>query len=469
MIVTRNDSWLQRVLYLIIAVLGVYIVYKSGAILLRDRETHPVSGSGVVQKNVEDTAVRTLAPGYAAAVEGKGREGWLSGFMKPLVPVYSYMAETPGDESETDSGQEESAGDETAEETGQKTAENGEKNVAVDQTAEEPDQKTAESVRKQADSSDTKTEKKTAEEPAGSSDSASEEQESPSADAGVQGAESTADGNTEQDGQTLEVFGRRNNLPLSLLKQIQDFDYLLSGYYILDESTTIDENMLDAQALLSRDLSIQKKADEPQILIYHTHSQEEFVDSVEGDVSTTIVGMGEVLAELLRGRYGYQVIHDTGVYDLIDGVLDRSAAYDYARESVEQILAENPTIEVVIDLHRDGVDGCKFVTEIDGKPTSKIMFFNGLSQDKYGNPMAGLENPYVEDNLAFSLQMQLLARQQYPDFTRNIYLKAERYNLHLRARSLLVEAGTQLNTVEEERNAMEPLAALLAQVLGGAG
>ncbi len=491
MIVTRNDSWLQRVLYLIIAVLGVYIVYKSGAILLRDRETHPVSGSGVVQKNVEDTAVRTLAPGYAAAVEGKGREGWLAGFMEPLVPVYSYMAEARGGGGETDTGQEEPAaepGQETAEssgegadasqpaaEPGQETVENGGEGADAPRTAVEPGQETVESGGKSAGRSGTKAGQKTAEETAGLSADASEEQEKMSADERTQGdsalpsEESAAAGDTEQDGQTMEVFGRRNGLPLSLLKQIRDFDYLLSGYYTLDESTSIDSSLLDAQDLLSRDLSIQKNVNEPQILIYHTHSQEEFADSVEGDVSTSIVGMGEVLTELLRDKYGYQVIHDTGVYDLVNGVLDRSAAYDYARESVEQILAENPAIEVVIDLHRDGVDGYKFVTEVNGKPTSKIMFFNGLSRDAYGNPLTGLENPYIEDNLAFSLQMQLLARQQYPDFTRNIYLKAERYNLHLRARSLLIEAGTQLNTVEEERNAMEPLAALLAQVLGGAG
>jgi stage II sporulation protein P len=251
-----------------------------------------------------------------------------------------------------------------------------------------------------------------------------------------------------------------------LTEQIRDFDYLLSNYYTVDADTTIDGTLLDADNLLTEDLTIQQNSDEPQILIYHTHSQEAFADSVEGDVSTTIVGMGEVLAELLRTKYGYQVIHDTGVYDLVDGVLDRSKAYDYARESVQEILEEHPTIEVVIDLHRDGVDGQKFVTEIDGKMTSMVMFFNGLSQDENGEPLTWLDNPYVADNLAFSLQLQLLARAQYPGYTRNIYLKAQRYNLHLLPRSLLVEAGTQLNTVEEEQNAMEPLADLLAQVLG---
>ena len=65
------------------------------------------------------------------------------------------------------------------------------------------------------------------------------------------------------------------------------------------------------------------------------------------------------------------------------------------------------------------------------------------------------------------MQLQMKAREEYPGFTRNIYLKAERFNLHLRPRSLLVEAGTQLNTVEEERNAMIPLADLIHQVLSG--
>ncbi|MCD8021504.1 MAG: stage II sporulation protein P, partial [Lachnospiraceae bacterium] len=156
-----------------------------------------------------------------------------------------------------------------------------------------------------------------------------------------------------------------------------------------------------------------------------------------------------------------------GVYDLVDGVLDRSAAYDYARASIEAILEEYPTIEVVIDLHRDGVEGNEedFVTEIDGVPTSRIMFFNGLSRDANGEDLSWLPNSYLKENLAFSLQLQVLANAEYPGFTRKIYLQAERYNLHLRARSLLIEAGTQLNTVEEEQNAMAPIAKLIWQIL----
>ena len=263
----------------------------------------------------------------------------------------------------------------------------------------------------------------------------------------------------------MEAFS--TGLSHTLMEQLEDFDYLLSNYYTVDGGTTADAELLDAEKLLGTDLRLEKHPEVPQILIYHTHSQEAFVDSREGYVEDTIVGMGETLAEILEKEYGYSVIHDTGVYDLVDGVLDRSTAYDYARDAVKKILEEYPSIEVIIDLHRDGVEGEKFVTEIDGKPTSRIMFFNGISRNSQNEPLTWLQNPYIEQNLAFSLQMQLAAQEKYPDFTRNIYLKAERFNLHLRPRSALIEAGTQLNTVEEERNAMAPIAEVLDTVLSG--
>ena len=120
---------------------------------------------------------------------------------------------------------------------------------------------------------------------------------------------------------------------------------------------------------------------------------------------------------------------------------------------------------MAIDLHRDGVaESTHLVTEIDGKPTAKIMYFNGLSRTRANGDIGYLYNPYIQDNLAFSLQMQVASETYYPGFARHIYLKAYRYNLHLLPKSLLIEAGAQTNTVEEMRNAMEVLAKLLAAV-----
>ena len=130
------------------------------------------------------------------------------------------------------------------------------------------------------------------------------------------------------------------------------------------------------------------------------------------------------------------------------------------------ILEANPTIEVAIDLHRDGVaEGTHLVTEVNGKPTAKIMYFNGLSRTTASGDIPYLKNPYISDNLAFSFQMQLAAAEYYPDFTRRIYLKGYRFNMHFCPKSMLVEVGAQTNTFEEAKNAMEPLADLFAKVL----
>lgn len=250
---------------------------------------------------------------------------------------------------------------------------------------------------------------------------------------------------------------------------LADYNYLLNNFFIVDPKTATSEQQLNAASFLGKDLTLEKNADVPQILIYHSHSQETFVDSREGRVEDTIVGVGDYLTQLLTETYGYQVIHVTETFDIVDGQIDRSAAYDYARPYIEQILEENPSIEVVIDLHRDGVpEDRHLVTEINGKPTAQIMFYNGLSYTADGGQVDYLPNPYIQDNLAFSFQLEYQAAQYYPELYRGIYLAALRYNLHLRPRALLLEAGAQTNTVQEVKNAMEPFADILNRVLTGA-
>ena len=94
--------------------------------------------------------------------------------------------------------------------------------------------------------------------------------------------------------------------------------------------TATNESQLNAARFLGEDLSI-KKAKDPQILIYHSHSQETFIDSREGKEEDTIVGVGDYLTKLLREDYGYEVIHVRETFDIVNGVIDRSAAYDYSR------------------------------------------------------------------------------------------------------------------------------------------
>lgn len=279
--------------------------------------------------------------------------------------------------------------------------------------------------------------------------------------------ENTEPKKEEDDAQSLPAAGspaqETSKGQIYSLEQLADYDFLMKNFYNVHTSTTADRQLMNAKNLLGKDLSLSREAEGPQILIYHTHSQEAFADSGPGE---TVVGVGSRLAQLLQEK-GYQVYHDESVYDLVNGKLDRSKAYTYAGEAVERILKENPTIQVVLDIHRDGVtEGTHLATEINGRSTAQIMFFNGLSQTPDG-PVEYLENPYREDNLAFSLQMQLKAQEYFPGYARKIYLKGLRYNLHFRPRSALIEVGAQTNTYEEALNAMEPLAQLLDMVLQG--
>ncbi len=251
-----------------------------------------------------------------------------------------------------------------------------------------------------------------------------------------------------------------------MMEQLMDYDFLMKHFYSVHSSTTARREEMDAKTLLDMDLSIEKEGEGPQILIYHTHSQETYADYGPDNPEATVVGIGNYLTELLEQK-GYRVLHDTTVYDLINGELDRNHAYNYALEGITEKLQKHPTIQVILDVHRDGVrEGLHLVSQVNGKAMAPIMFFNGMSQTPEG-PIEYLQNPYKEENLAFSLQMQLDAAAYFPGFTRKIYLKGLRYNLHLRPRSALIEVGAQTNTYAEARNAMEPLAELLHMVLTG--
>ncbi len=261
----------------------------------------------------------------------------------------------------------------------------------------------------------------------------------------------------------VSQFVPHERMQIFNMEDYRDFTRLFQTFYAMDSNTMIGMEQLNVDALLAPDVTVDKTAEGPQILIYHTHSQEGFADSVPGDKSTTIVGAGDKLAKLLSEEYGYSVLHHTGEYD----IGDRDSAYSRSLPALEQLLSENPGIQVIIDLHRDGVaDGRKLAIDLDGRPTAQFMFFNGLSRTKSTGDIDYLHNPYQAENLALSFRMQLAVDEYYPGLARRIYLNGYRYNMHLRP-SLLVELGAQTNTVEEIMNAVDPLAHVIDLVLSG--
>ena len=248
------------------------------------------------------------------------------------------------------------------------------------------------------------------------------------------------------------------------LEALSSYETLISQFYTIDANTTAGSDQLNVSKLLGTDMSITKDGDGPQILIYHTHSQEAFADSIPGDATTSIMGVGEHLAEILRDTYGYNVVHHLGQYDKES----RDDSYSVALSDIAQVLDDYPSIEVVIDLHRDAMpESTHLVMDLDGRPTARFMFFNGLSRTKKTGNIAYLYNENLDGNLAFSFQLQRKAMEYYPNLTRKIYLKGYRYNMHLKPRCLLIELGAQNNTVEEAMNACDPLAHILDLVLSG--
>ncbi len=245
---------------------------------------------------------------------------------------------------------------------------------------------------------------------------------------------------------------------------LSDLNYLKNNLYIVDPKTDITSDIFDIPKLIGTDLHLEDN-EGPKVLIFNTHSSEVYKDSSGKDEG--VVGLAYELQKTLQQKYNIESIVHDGVYDMVDGKSQILGAYQRMTPDIEKILEENPSIEVCIDIHRDGLpENIHLVTDINGKPTAQIMFVNGLSKvynaDGILTDAPDLPNPNLQDNLAFSLALKLTANEVYPNFTRKIYLHAYRYSLFMRPKSILVEVGSQTNTWEEAKNAMEPLADIIA-------
>lgn len=214
--------------------------------------------------------------------------------------------------------------------------------------------------------------------------------------------------------------------------------------------------------------NVQKNSASPQVLIYHTHTSESYLDEdvdyfYESYYSRTqntdynVVAVGDVLAETLESK-GIKTLHDKTVHDsTYNGSYDRSA------ETVYADLAENEGIKVVLDIHRDalGTEDCKVKTvfEHNGKKGAQIMVLSGC--DYYGE--RGFDN--WQNNLNFAMKIQNTAESLYPGMTRPLSFDFFAYNEYICDGSLLIEVGTDANSIDEVEYTAELLGNVLAKVL----
>lgn len=272
----------------------------------------------------------------------------------------------------------------------------------------------------------------------------------------------------ETKNQSLEQANTEPHINIDNLNELKNLEYLSNKFYVVDKTAITTEDF-NIEEFMNMDLKLNREKDGPKILIFHTHIAEAYKDSNANDINDGIYGVGELLKQELENIYGIEVLHHNGAYDKVDGKSAILGAYERMEIDIKNILANNPSIDLVIDLHRDGVsDNIVLTTNIEGKQTAQIMFFNGLSKiNKNGivSKVTSLPNPYLKTNLALSFNMQLVANKMYPGFTRKIYLKPYRFSLHMMPKSLLIEIGAQTNTKQEAFNTVKPLAKILADVV----
>ena len=269
----------------------------------------------------------------------------------------------------------------------------------------------------------------------------------------------------------LENSGNREFLTTEHIERLRDPNYLINTFYSRDLNAGLVLGRFNIDNFLNTDLRLEKDdSSAPQVLIFHTHAGTEFfVDSDPTNIYTGVVGAGVWLQYYLENKHGIITMHHTGVYDVIDGVSARGGSYERMEVSIQRILEENPSIQVVIDLHRDGIDpNPHLVTYIDGRPHARLMFVNGVSalaENGIVRELPSLPNPNLDANLALSFNMQIAANEFFPGLMRRLYLKAFRFSTHMKPHSLLVEVGSQHNTMEEAFNTMELLADLINEVI----
>lgn len=269
------------------------------------------------------------------------------------------------------------------------------------------------------------------------------------------------------DNSNIQTHFSNEKITVQNIDKLRDMNYLKQNFYIVDKKTGMTNDYFNVDNFINTDLSIEK-SDEPKILIFHTHASEMFADSDKSNIYDGIVGVGEKLKECLENNYGIKSIHNVERFDVVNGKSQIIGAYERMEPVIKKVIEENPSIEMVIDLHRDGVnENTRLVKNINGKDTAQIMFFNGLCRLYQNGSLnqISISNPYIKDNLALSFNMQLTANTLYPGFTRKVYLNAYRYSLHMMPKSMLIEVGAQTNTKQEAFNSAELIAEIIARVV----
>lgn len=200
------------------------------------------------------------------------------------------------------------------------------------------------------------------------------------------------------------------------------------------------------------------RVDKPLVAIYHTHTSESFVPTTgvthrRGGQLGEIVVVGEALVNQLN-KYQVQAVHSKQIHDFPSFM----KAYGPSEITVKKILADHPSIQVVLDIHRDAESRDNVLTEINGVPVARIAMVVAVGQED-------LVQPHWQKNLAFAKEIDDKMNAYFPGLSRGIQTVEWRYNQHLHERALLLEIGSQETSQEEAERAIEIFGGILVEIL----
>lgn len=225
----------------------------------------------------------------------------------------------------------------------------------------------------------------------------------------------------------------------------------------------------DKAALLARPTAMELSGNGPTVLIVHTHSSEAYTQEAgleyqsEGayrtlDPERSVIRVGDVLADTLEAE-GISVLHDRSLNDYPD----YNTSYWTTLGKIEDWLAQYPSIQMVIDIHRDAVEdesghAVALSSTANGESCARLMLVVGTDQ-------GGLEHPNWQENLANALKLQAVLEGEYPGLCRSLDLRTERFNQHVTPGSLLIEVGSNGNTLTQALESARLLGSALARML----
>ncbi len=182
--------------------------------------------------------------------------------------------------------------------------------------------------------------------------------------------------------------------------------------------------------------------EDPKVLIVHTHATESYLPTSSGNFHSkneknTVRDVGNKLTSTLEAR-GIAVVHDKTLHDYPS----YNNSYNRSYQTIQKLLQKYPTVECVIDLHRDAVSS---------KAPSATVSVKGKTCAKYSYVIGAGASTYSQ-NKAFVSSLNSIAASKYSGFTGAVLERGYKYNQDLSTKYLLLEVGFNRNQIEDCRN-----------------